>query len=102
MGGMGLALLAQGMMIACLGSANHINKQLASQCTDWPAVSSDQIRVTKAALKQGTKAYSEHDQSCVEWLQADASPLTCAAPQPAIADVAADSAAAAADRSDLS
>ena len=77
-------------------SQPYINKQLASQCKDWAAVSADQIQMTQLAMEQGNpKVYKEFGQSWVEWLQADVSPVACAAPQAAIEDVAPDSGAAA-------
>ena len=77
-------------------SQPYINKQLASQCKDWAAVSEGQIRMTQLAMEQGSpKVYNDLGHSWIEWLQADASPVACAAPQPAIADVAPDSGAAA-------
>ena len=68
-------------------SQPYINKQLASQCKDWAAVSADQVQMTQSAMQAGSpKSYVEFGQTWMEWLRSDASPVACAEPQPAIAD----------------
>ena len=68
-------------------SQPFINKQLASVCPNWDAVSAEQVRLTKAAMAAGSpKLYADRGQQWIEWLEDTADPVECAPAQEAIAD----------------
>ena len=66
-------------------SQPFINKQLASKCPEWEAVSAEQVRLTQAAMAAGSpKFYAERGQPWIEWLEDKADPVACAPAQEAI------------------